>query len=271
MPTASQFVLILGDPLEVNETASPLLPSIMPEPYAKAPIVEAVIDLRVTVPDEITVHAFDQLKLELMQEFPTQGDFFVAAAQYQINESPISSVVREHTGFRFESADKRKVLIVSTQSFTFSQLAPYDSWDTFRTEARDYWDRYKAVARPTRISRLGVRYINRIDLPISNRLHAYLKLFPTVPAIPNRASLGFFMQLQVPQPDIESMLIINEGRVEAPNPETFSILLDIDLFRDGAWDIHDEESVWDFFEQLRARKNEVFEACITQKTRESIS
>lgn len=32
----------------------------------------------------------------------------------------------------------------------------------------------------------------------------------------------------------------------------------------------DEEGVWSFFEELHVRKNQIFEACLTDRTRELI-
>jgi len=47
-------------------------------------------------------------------------------------------------------------------------------------------------------------------------------------------------------------------------------LLDLDLFQerfDEPWGVEEDAEVWDFLERLRDRKNEVFEASITEKTR----
>jgi uncharacterized protein (TIGR04255 family) len=74
------------------------------------------------------------------------------------------------------------------------------------------------------------------------------------------------MQLQIPQPDLEATLIINETIAPPTNPELVTIILDLDLFREHAWESHDK-NIWQFLEKLRLRKNEVFEASITDKVR----
>ncbi len=65
------------------------------------------------------------------------------------------------------------------------------------------------------------------------------------------------------------MLIINEALAPQTNPEIITIILDLDLFRQQVWDSSDED-IWLFLEKLRHRKNEVFEASITDRTRELI-
>ncbi len=77
------------------------------------------------------------------------------------------------------------------------------------------------------------------------------------------------MQLQIPQQDLNCMLIINEALAPQTNPEIITIILDLDLFRQQVWDSSDED-IWLFLEKLRHRKNEVFEASITDRTRELI-
>ncbi|MFN5625028.1 MAG: TIGR04255 family protein, partial [Planctomyces sp.] len=46
-----------------------------------------------------------------------------------------------------------------------------------------------------------------------------------------------------------------------------SVVLDIDLFQDHALP-NDEAELWKCFEALHDRKNEIFEACITDAARE---
>jgi uncharacterized protein (TIGR04255 family) len=79
---------------------------------------------------------------------------------------------------------------------------------------------------------------------------------------------GFIMQVQVPQLDIESMLTVNQAVVPPPRQGVLSVALDLDLFRVVQWNPNDDELVWGFFDKLRERKNEAFEASITNSTRE---
>jgi len=77
------------------------------------------------------------------------------------------------------------------------------------------------------------------------------------------------MQLQLPQQDLNCMLIINEALAQPTNPGIITVILDLDLFRQQIWK-NDDEDIWQFLDKLRDRKNEVFEASITDKTRELI-
>jgi uncharacterized protein (TIGR04255 family) len=75
------------------------------------------------------------------------------------------------------------------------------------------------------------------------------------------------MQIVIPLDDLNSIALINETIIDPAVPGVVSVVLDIDIFCTD--DIPDtEEDIWTFFELLRERKNNVFEACITDKARE---
>ena len=77
------------------------------------------------------------------------------------------------------------------------------------------------------------------------------------------------MQLNIPQDD-QSVLLLNQAMVNPPAPGVVSVVLDLDLIRAIAVP-SEEDEIWDVFEKLHVRKNEIFEACITDETRRLIA
>lgn len=239
-------------------------------PYSKAPITEALIDLQVTLPDEITVADLARVNIGGEIGYPHRRNRFASETQIALGEQLGTATRQTHIGYTFVSSDERQIVQVRLDGFTFSRLAPYDRWETFRREAHRLWKFYRSVAEPVNVTRAAVRYINRLDLPLAMEdFKDYLRTVPEVaPDLPQGLS-GYFMQLAIPQEDIGASLLLNETLLSPPDPDTVSILLDIDLFRVFEPPI-EEEDVWRLLDQFRARKNEVFEACITDRTRELI-
>jgi uncharacterized protein (TIGR04255 family) len=100
------------------------------------------------------------------------------------------------------------------------------------------------------------------------RIETYLNTYPQITEqLRHNAFSRFIMQVQLPQPDIDSTLLINQAMVDPPSPEAVSVVLDLDLFRVGEWDAENDAPIWDFLEVLRQRKNEAFEASITEDAR----
>jgi uncharacterized protein (TIGR04255 family) len=238
--------------------------------YSKAPITEALIALNVKLPEETPVSALELCGNDEGLRYPDKKKFNLAIGRMELGEEFSTSATTRHTGFVFANADKKQVFQVRLDGFTFSRLAPYERWETLRDEARRLWGIYRRIAKPVTVERLAVRYINRLDFPLPLlEMKDYLRTVPEIaPDLPQGLA-GFFMQLNIPQPDIDSTLLLNETIIEPPGPDRVSIVLDIDLFR-AAQVPSDEEEMWAFFEKLHMRKNEIFEACITDRTRELI-
>src|SRR5438128_1087776 len=138
-------------------------------PYRKAPITEAVIDLRVTLPEEPRVEALRDLSARLPDTYEAPKEFFEAVAHIDFNlggPSPITRTARSHRGYRFDRADAKRVLTVKLDGFSYSFLPPYDRWESFRGEAKQLWDIYRDSCGPTLVTRVAVRYINRINVPL---------------------------------------------------------------------------------------------------------
>jgi uncharacterized protein (TIGR04255 family) len=127
------------------------------------------------------------------------------------------------------------------------------------------------LANPAAITRLAVRYINRLDIPLPvSDLNNYLRTFPEVSSDLPQGLSGYFMQLQIPQEKLATMLVLNQALVPSPTPDFISILLDLDLFLER--DIpKDGIELWEVVEQMHEQKNKAFEACITEHTRELIN
>jgi uncharacterized protein (TIGR04255 family) len=131
---------------------------------------------------------------------------------------------------------------------------------------------------PKGVTRAAMRYINRIDIPDAAtdiRLEDYLRTYPefSVDFPENSVMNNFFMQLQLWQQDLGCWLIINEAPEVSTEEGTLSVRLDLDLFREQyeePWPVDDDTMVWEFLERLHDRKNEIFEASITNRTRRLI-
>ena len=87
-------------------------------------------------------------------------------------------------GHRRSSQDMTELALALPNSLVFSQLAPYPSWATFSDRFRRDWKLLKKTLGYREIKRIGVRYINRIDIPVTGPLvqhEQYLNVFPQVP------------------------------------------------------------------------------------------
>lgn len=228
--------------------------------YENAPITEAVIDIRVELSPGFSVGNG--------ADYPTIDPQHTNVGQIQLGPTPSATASSQLSGFVYKSSDSKQILQAQIGGFTFSRLAPYQRWELFRTEAKRLWAAYRRIATPIRASRIAVRYINRINIPLPlHDLKDYLRTAPEVsPDLPQRLS-GYLMQLAMPLEDIKGTAVITETIIPPPTPNLVSILLDIDVSIPITLP-SDSDLIWEIFEKLREKKNLVFDACLTNKAKE---
>ena len=174
-------------------------------------------------------------------------------------------------GFRLTNPKGDRVLQVRKQGFSYSHLHPYTKWPTFIAEMRPLWEQYMGALRPASVTRMAVRYINRILVPQGVDLDLYLNVTPRLLTNVCNEVEGYFLQLVLPQRDLgnEWKAILNTGLEPSPASDVMSVLLDIDVFCEKTFPI-DSDNMWNVLSQLRDRKNLIFESAITDEVRRII-
>lgn len=239
--------------------------------YSQAPITEAIIDIKVAFPEDFSVDTFANIEHYMGERFPVKEPVYHSTGSIVFQPgSPVEvNTNQQPFGLLFRSQDKLRVFQATFNGFTFNRLAPYESWEEFSSDARYLWQIYKEVSTPLHITRVSLRYINQINIPFESGidLKEYFNTLPEVTSgLPGKVLSSYFMQVQIPQDDIDCMLVINEALVPPANASNVSVILDFDLYRQHIWQ-NDDEDIWLFLEKLRHRKNLAFEKSITDKTR----
>ncbi len=101
--------------------------------YSRAPITEAIIDIRVTLPQGFSVDKIAEIHPYITDNFPTIEPFYkgVGSITYQPS-SPIKvDTLERQNGFWFRSEDNLQTFQATLEGFTFNRLAPYKSWEEF--------------------------------------------------------------------------------------------------------------------------------------------
>jgi uncharacterized protein (TIGR04255 family) len=240
--------------------------------YPNAPITEAILDLRVSPRPDIKSEELTKVIAGEETAFAQAEPMHVITGQILLTDSATTShPLNTQVGYVFRHKDGRYIHQARTDGFTISQLPKYSSWKDLEREGRRRWALYREVAQPIGISRAALRYVNRIDVaePLTN-IDDYLHTNPHIAAgLPQNID-GYFMQVSIPFPKIEGRAIITETIIPPATPGTVSIVLDIDVFKQFLTPVTDDEA-WSTLEKIHNLKNEIFEACITDKARELFS
>jgi len=215
---------------------------------------------------------FEQMAKSLFSEFPVSADLNLNQFQVSVNATPAQgppSFAHTHRVSGIRLTGNERVLLIQPRGMTFNHLPPYSSWEVFQPEARQLWERYVKFVKPEAVTRVALRYINRIEIPeVTFETNDYFHLYPQIPDMIPQDMSAFFMQIQMPQVDLgpDVTAAINFAPVQPSREHSTSILLDIDVFALRNLSTSSDE-VFNLLDVIRARKNKLFEACITDRTR----
>lgn len=232
----------------------------------KAPITEALIDLRVILPSDFDAQEFSKLSDQLSAKYPKKEPRKLVSGSFGVREGKPFTGPTEYKGidgFYYKSEDERNIVQFRSDGFTFNHLYPYTKWESVITEAKNMWELYCSLAKPEIISRVAVRYINRLELPLPIEFERYLTAPPKIPdSLPQELS-GFLTRILISEAGITANIV--QSLDSSTKPDHGVIILDIDVFevkKSG----FDKENVWSEFEQLRKFKNRIFFKSITEET-----
>ena len=226
------------------------------------------MDIRVTPRDDLNVEELRKLAEVVPSDYSEINDQFSVTAAIQLGELANQSITPTKEGFQFKSTGTNRLFQAQRNGWSFNQLAPYEGWEIFSPAGRELWMKYREIAKPKAITRIAVRYINRLELPLPlEDFKQYILAVPDISMALPQAFSNFFMQVHIPHADILAMLVLNVALIAPASEASVPIVLDIDLFRER--DVpQTEKDIWVFFETLRDKKNKIFEACVTEAMKE---
>jgi uncharacterized protein (TIGR04255 family) len=235
-------------------------------PLPNAPIVEALIDVRVEPRPGASVDGLSPMRQRLGADYgdPQPRYQIVHQVPFGHGAPPPEPPTRILDGQTFWSLDRRRVVQVQATGFSLSILRPYKDWDELRSEARARWNDYVDVMDPKRVNRISTRFINRLELPlpiaeIKDWLLTYPELGPDIPQF-----LGPFL-VRVTVPLKRGTGIITQASEVSTSPGTLPLVLDIDVFRAAEF-TPASETLWSALDELRDEKNTLFFGSITDRT-----
>jgi uncharacterized protein (TIGR04255 family) len=242
-----------------------------PLSFKNPPIVEAIIAFQISPLPESALEDFDA-SVDAMAALGYKQPQPVTKHEVQIKIDGQSSALNDREskhGLRFISEDELHAVQFNRDGFVFSRLGHYSSWDLFRKECKKTWDVYIRVSGVGNILNYGVRYINKLYMPLGEDSEQYIKIFPHLPVeIPNMIK-ECFMRLTLPINEPQGQLIHQQILIPPDKPNFSALLLDND-FRFSALTLTVEE-VWDQLEKVRTVKDYYFDVFTTDKMQETFN
>jgi len=242
------------------------------EMFSKAPITEAILDIKAKLPDGVGLNIFDEFQENIKDRFGDRKTkhSFEAEFRFSPGKDETTPIVPKDKieGYLFRSKNENKIVQASLDGFTFNKLQPYEDWDKFHGEARKLWELYGKIVKPISIDRIALRYINRIEIPLPfEDFREYILTIPQIaPGLPQTLSY-FLLRIEIPNHEIGAIAIIIQTVQKPTELQKLPLIFDIDVIKKANY-TEKESDMWEDFNLLRQFKNEIFFNSITKKTKE---
>jgi uncharacterized protein (TIGR04255 family) len=242
---------------------------------SKAPVVEAVLELRSRVETEWDeVHTTKRLR-ELLPEFPKVES--LRTLMHEVVLEPSIATVQNAAdlgwvGVLMKTADEKQIVRFERDAFSYSQLAPYPGWDAFIDRALQLWNLRTAESAHNEIARIGLRFINRIAAGGPNEdLQKVLVAAPVKPDDLPLPYAGFLHRdvFEVPGYDY-AVLTTRTIQPMASDATTASgLIIDIDVFTTKPATLTIEE-LRARLREMRWLKNKTFFGSLTNEAKSDL-
>lgn len=234
-------------------------PTVEQRHLPNAPIREALFDIRAQLPEKTTIDFLERMHQEVEADYPAKQTKRWVKSELQLRpDDPAITAGHGVTGFLFKNADGTQVVQFRLDGFSFSRLAPYQTWEDFLAEAQRLWRIYRDRVHPEAIPRVAVRYINQLTIPAGERSwREYLRSPPALlPEGIEHPVSEFLTRYSAKDVSKDLTWLVTLAMRPEDDPSRRLILLDIDTFKLDNFD--EEDHIWTTAELLRKAKNTAF-------------
>lgn len=232
--------------------------------YANPPLIEAVCEFRFEPGDSWDLAIPGLLYKALSSQFPKRRQVRLLESTIAAKPEGIWQTVSQEERLQCLREDETALVQVGPHLLSVNHLKPYPQWKGFVPLIREALHAYRGVANPKGLQRIGLRYINRIEIPEPNvPLERYFDFYPFVGS---RLPQGFFQcVVRIHVPFYGGRDVLRLALSDEPGKPTF--ILDLDYFLGQPGKVAFED-VFQWLDAAHDRVEEAFEGCVKDSLRE---
>ena len=200
--------------------------------YRKPPVVESLCEIYFSDSkwdDTIPGAFYERVK----SDFPNKRQREIQQAEIMLGTSgeAAAGVRRLPPWMQFVSANGERMLQIARDLLVVNQLRPYPHFEAWEPEVYKALAIYNELAKPGKVVRLGLRYINRVVIAQARvQMEKYFTIYPQLPQALGDTHGAFLVRVEVPQPQQGRTVLITFGTAEPPAPGANGQAFLLDLY-----------------------------------------
>ncbi len=241
----------------------------MGKKYKKSPIVEAVCEFQFEEgsPWDLTVPG--RVYEKVRNTFPILRQTERVTVSVSGSPEEFGTQFGTLSLMQFLRKDEKALVQVGTHLLSVSVLKPYPSWLRFLPLIKKGFNTYRDVAAPKGIRRVGLRYINHVEVPDHDiRLEDYFEFRPYIGQGLPQDFGTFALGIQIPYENSRDILNLQLSSLpkQISSSDNVAVVLSLDYFLLKPGEVALEEA-FQWVDVAHHHIEDAFEACITQKLR----
>ncbi|RMG51408.1 MAG: TIGR04255 family protein [Acidobacteria bacterium] len=239
----------------------------MGKKYKNSPIVEAVCEFRLTTdtPWDPTIPGLFYERVK--DTFPHREQRLVQEVGVTEDRQGIQHQLRLSDRLLLFTEDKKMLFQLGRHLLVVNSLKPYPTWQRFKPRIEMAWKGLQDVLEIKGLERIGLRYINQIELPVQRvELAEYFEFYPFVgPSLPQEMA-GFIAGVEFTYAEGRDRCRIQLTPTPSSEDDKRAIMLDIDYFLAQPRAVEAADAL-DWVEKAHDQIEVIFEGCITDRLR----
>ena len=234
-----------------------------------APIIEAVLDIDCDLPPALDWSQLEASAREAFRDrYPKVRRQFVQNHILTAGEdaAPMLQFNKGLGALQYLTEDEKQLVQFRANGFSFNRLSPYTTLDDYLPEIESAWLKFRELAGPVIVRKIGLRMINRILLPMQEgRLNFghYLETAPRLPVTGLKLGIVGFLDQQVAADEETGNQVNIVKTSQLPEGDKLPLILDIDAYHHCQTPPPEWSELLPRIKSLRDLKNRVFQHTLT--------
>lgn len=223
------------------------------------PVIEDVFDITIKPISETDVGALSFKNDDFIKKFSISHPIFETTFKVDV-EGQASSHSKKQIGFSYKSPNSEELVQHRINGFSYHKLGKYYGWEQFIKSANIYWSEYQNLVKNIEVQRLGLRFINVID--VDSELRDTFKILPNTKSFGELSDIQYKYMLNLMR--YECSAVVNLiPTTRTANSQNAKYILDIDIFKEDVGD--SLKNIEAQFKKMQSAKNKIFFDTLTKE------
>lgn len=237
------------------------------------PISEALLEIRFNPNKDVTTEKLEKFVDSLCSDYPKKEPVLNQSFEVMFSGdgAPKHNIDVQPGGFKITNTQGNRIVIGAIDKLVVSYLPPYRPWPELKNSTKDLFEKLMEFVPQNQVIRLGMRFINKINLPLDKDFvfQKYIKTFQPLPKYEGLSSAvsKFETVVSIPLNDIECESTIRQAAIDSKegDGDFLTFVLDVDVFQSKNYDVNDWSEIWGVFDNMREKRNAIFFGSLTDE------